>query len=303
MSKGRRLRAERAAEAAGGKDLSAYKKPQTPPGHLQKLDRASQHIKELSAAQQAWLGTGAYSFFSERDPQTGKTIVRAKITEPPPGQFSLIVGDAVHAMRSALDHLALELAVAHQRPGSLPEAMEKASEFPIFPLEIGNDQGRDLFHRIKKKTGEPAPGGGLHKLQGAHPDAVKAIEGIQPYHRGSAFAEDPLWVIHELDRIDKHRRLHLTAYAVGAVGIGVGPSGSAYIGEATFEKMGHGGPVEDGTPVAIFTASSDSHFQLDFARQITLAESSLPEEGLLEVLTKLRDYVRDEVVEALKGFL
>ncbi|MGN6558504.1 MAG: hypothetical protein ACTHLH_10915 [Solirubrobacterales bacterium] len=303
MSKGQRLRAERAAEAAGGKDLSAYKKPQTTPSHLQKLDRASQHIKELNAAQEAWLGTGAYSFFSERDPQTGKTIVRAKITEPPPGQFSLIVGDAVHAMRSALDHLALELAVAHQRPGSLPEAMEKASEFPIFPLEIGNDQGRDIFHRVKKKTGEPAPSSGLYKLQGAHPDAVKAIEGIQPYNRGSAFAEDPLWVIHELDRIDKHRRLHLTAYAVENIGVGAGPNGSAYFGEVLFEQMGHIGPVEDGTPVAIFTASPDSHFQLDFARQIALAESSLPEGGLLEVLTKLRDYVRDEVMAPLNGFL
>jgi hypothetical protein len=247
---------------------------------------------------------GAYSLVSDVNPETGQTIVSAKIGEPPPARLSLIAGDAVHALRVALDHLALELAVTHHSPTSLPEAVEKVSEFPIFPSQVGNDLGPDLFNRIKKKTGEPAPGSGLHKLQGAHPDAVKAIEGIQPYHRGSAFAEDPLWVIHELDRIDKHRRLHLTAYAMGSVGIGTDSSGSAYIGHMQVEKMGHDGPVEDGTPVAIFTASLDSHFQLHFARQIALAETAIPQRAdLAELLAKLRDYVRDEVVPALKPFL
>jgi len=300
VSKGKRVRGERASHPARSTSRSSKT---SSPSYSQKLDRASQHIEDLGIAERTWLGTSAYAIVTEADPKTGRTVSKARITEPPPGLLSLIVGDAVHALRASLDHLALELAVAHQSPAPLSEPIEKASEFPILPLKAGNDLGSDLFHRVKK-TGEPAPGSGLHKLQGVHPDAVEAIEGKQPYHRGTAFAEDPLWVIHELDRIDKHRRLHLTAYAMGAVGIGAGPGETAYIGKLHGEKMGHSGPVEDGTPVAIFTASLDSHFQLHFSRQITLAESGLPNGGALaESLAKLRDYVQDEIAPLLKLWL
>jgi hypothetical protein len=274
------------------------------PSYSQKLNRASEHIEDLGIVQDTWLGTSAYTFVTERNPQTRQTIVRAKIAEPPPAKFALIAGDAVHALRASLDHLALELAVVNHRPNPVPSVAEKASEFPIFPSKVGDDLGSDIFHRVKKKTGEPAPGSGLYKLQGAHPDAIKAIEGIQPYHRGTADTEDPLWLIHELDRIDKHRRLHFTAYTLGSVGIGAGPSGSAYMGDVHFEKMGHSGPVEDGTPVAIFTASDDSYFQLNFSRQITLMEPTLPQgTELAQILRSLRDCVRDEVVPLLKCFL
>lgn len=265
---------------------------------VRKLERASKHIEDLYAVQEAWLRTGAYTLVREDYPETGRTIIRAQITEPPPPLFSVTLGDATHALRATLDHLALELAVSHHSPSPVPPEVERASEFPVFPAQIGNDHGRDVFHRVKK-GGEPDSRSGLHKLQGVHPDALKTIEGIQPYHRGASYAEDPLWLIHELDRIDKHRRLNLTAYAIEGVGINGG-----YMGHVVFEKASHGGAVQDGTVVLAFRASPDSHFQLDITREIALAEPTLPNAPLaVKTLTQLRDYLRDRVIPLLKPFL
>jgi hypothetical protein len=45
------------------------------------------------------------------------------------------------------------------------------------------------------------------RVQGiANPTALAKIYVLQPYLRGSP-ARDPLWLIHDMDRIDKHREL------------------------------------------------------------------------------------------------
>jgi hypothetical protein len=141
------------------------------------------------------------------------------------------------------------------------------------------------------------------KLKGMHPNARKAIEKLQPYHRKDAYVADPLWIIHELDRIDKHRRLNVTAYAMGSVGIGAGPTGYGYIGELHMERAGHQGPVTDGSTVAIFTAKNSS-FGMNFSRTISLAEPSLANgPSAVQTLTQLRDYLRADVVPLLTPFI
>jgi hypothetical protein len=44
--------------------------------------------------------------------------------------------------------------------------------------------------------------------------AAAVIEGLQPYHAGSgeAFKQHPLWQLHKLDIVDKHRRLAINQY-------------------------------------------------------------------------------------------
>jgi len=266
-----------------------------------KLDRASKHIGDLGEATKTWLETDAYRFVPETNPQTGRTVINAHISKPPTPSIALNLGDTVHNLRSALDHLVFELVAASYRPRLVPRRIEKASEFPIFPHTKGNELGVDLFHCVNKKTGEPVPSSGLHKLRGLDPGAIEAIEGIQPYHRGPAYAEDPLWVIHELDRIDKHRRLNLTAYALGSVGLsGAGTGNIEYL---HIEQMGHDGPVHHGTVVGSLIARN-ADFELNFGREIALAESSLPEGGFVPgAIADLRDYVRDQVIPPLKPFL
>lgn len=267
-----------------------------------KLDRAGEHIEDLCEVTKEWLGTDAYRLVAQTNPQTSRTTVCAHITKPPPPRLAVLLGDAVHNLRSCLDHLVLELAVAYHKPRPVPPEFEDTSAFPIFPEKVGNELGVDLFHRVNKKTGDPVRGSGLYAVREIHPDAIKAIELIQPYKRGAAYAEDPLWAIHELDRIDKHRRLNLTAYALGSVGLNPAPGGG-YIEHLHIEHIGHAGPVKHGTEVAAFVARNAS-FQLNFSREIALAESTLPQGGdIAKVVAGLRDHVRDKVVPIFQGAL
>ena len=267
-----------------------------------KLNRASKHIEDLGHATQAWLGTDAYSLRPEPDPHTGRTVIRAHITEPPHPEIAAILGDAVHNLRSTLDHLILELAVSNNRPHPVPADIEGRSEFPIFPDMVGSKTGSAAFHERQKKSREPTRASGLYKLRGLHQGAIEAIEGIQPYHRGTDYVKDPLWVVHELDRIDKHRRLNLTAYALRGFSMNPLP-GKTYIEHLVIETHGYEGPVQHGTKVASIEARN-AGFQLNFAREVALAEVTLPNNPfVMQTVTQLRDYVRDRVIPLLKPFL
>jgi hypothetical protein len=75
-----------------------------------------------------WLGTDAYSVSREVDAQSGSTVRRAKIKAPPPDRISIITGDAVQNLRSALDHAIYALAASQS--GGVSSAAEYALMFP-----------------------------------------------------------------------------------------------------------------------------------------------------------------------------
>jgi hypothetical protein len=41
------------------------------------------------------------------------------------------------------------------------------------------------------------------------------IDALQPFHRGATFQADPLWMLQELNNIDKHRLLLVTRAFLG----------------------------------------------------------------------------------------
>jgi hypothetical protein len=280
---------------------------------VNKVDRAGEHIEQLRRLVQAWFRRDSYTIVSERDAKTGYTVARAKISEPPSPAIALVAGDAAHNLRSALDHLALRLNLAYNI-SQLPEGeIEKLSEFPILDTEFDRS-GQPRFRRLQQggaKKRQPAPKSGLAKLLGAHPEAIQAIEDIQPYKRGKQFASDPLWMINELDRIDKHRRPNLTAYAGAFLGIGPAkvpklPAKTDFDWTATLipHKVSHKGPVEDGTEIAAVTVNG-ANVALHFAQSIAFNEATIApaSSDLIDVLEDLRDYVRGTVTPALEEFL
>ena len=167
-----------------------------------KMQRARRHLKELETAEEEWRNLGAHSFWTEPDPgdEFGRTVFLATAEPPPRYPISVILGDWLHTMRSALDCFAMSLAEAHTNP--LSEDARRASEFPIFGDEDSKGtpgKGPALFHDGRRKIGS------------WHPGARSVVEALQPYQRGPDFRDDPLWILHELDRLNKHRALHLTA--------------------------------------------------------------------------------------------
>jgi hypothetical protein len=256
--------------------------------HELKLDRALHHLNSLQAEVQGWLTGNPYRLVKEFDAQRGEHVVRVEILDEPPATFGLIVGDCLHNLRSALDNLVYELAVAHSG-FPLSKSIEGDSAFPIL-------KNQDAFASKGKRM-----------IRGIHPAAQTIIEQLQPYQRRQGFTFDdvtvnPLSMLNELSRIDKHRLPHLMLFGGG--GGGFTEDVWARMASVT---LGQFGPIESGTEMIRYrTLDAEDEVDVDFGFPFTIAfEQGPPGYGQLvtPILAGLRGYIIDEVVPPLRPFL
>jgi hypothetical protein len=168
------------------------------------------HINELETRVNAFLARGIYSIASEPGMQQGETAYRLHMSEPIPLEFSAIIGDALHNLRSALDCAATEIARRHVGR-TLTEGEERDCEFPIYATPPGLQR---FFN-----------GGNRPLLYG--PQEQQAIASVQPgrgyddqiaqgrtltYGRAEEVRYDPLTVLNRMSNIDKHRNLNIVAW-------------------------------------------------------------------------------------------
>ena len=146
-----------------------------------KLEWAEIHIYNLQEAWDRFCKDG-YRVASNDDHQTGDRTYYLADVRPIEFPFPLIIGDAVHSLRSALDHLAYH--VMSITPGITAETLGHV----YFPI------GKDAKEYKTAKT----------RIKRMRQDAKKAIDDIEPYGGG---AGETLWHIHSLDIIDKHKLL------------------------------------------------------------------------------------------------
>ena len=147
-----------------------------------KVQRARKHLRDLEAELGAFRDR---SMTIASGPRDNQGVVRGPYTlhDLPviPIDALTAAGDVVHNLRSALDHLAYQLAIVGS-PGAEPG---RQVEFPI---------AKDLATYESDKP---------RKVKGMRPEAVRAIDLLKPYHGGT----EAFWRIHELNNIDKHRML------------------------------------------------------------------------------------------------
>ena len=118
--------------------------------HRLRLERAEQHLDALGREIRVWVDVHRPLPKTAFDAQTGIHLVSFELpTSVPNDVFGPLIGDALHNLRSALDHLAYELAVAYT--GDLSEETVEHSAFPIFVREPRTD---DLWD---KRIGGIAP--------------------------------------------------------------------------------------------------------------------------------------------------
>jgi hypothetical protein len=129
-------------------------------------------------------------------------------------RWGVIVGEIIHDLRSALDHMVWELVAAN---GGTPD---RCTSFPICSVEPVN--GFRSFALANPQSKRHGP------LVGLTPDHVSFVESCQPYHGGNC---KRLELINALWNTDKHR--HLIAAPV-------------LIGDPTFDVVG--GVIEDREP-------------------------------------------------------
>src|SRR6188472_1699935 len=103
--------------------------------HWRRFNRALEHIQAADKAIGRWLDSDAYRIVREHDPQTRRTAYVAWFGDLP-AELPDFVGEAVHNMRSALDHMALALnkkGYAEAYGGAaLPVTEVTSSLFPIY---------------------------------------------------------------------------------------------------------------------------------------------------------------------------
>jgi hypothetical protein len=270
-----------------------------------KLDRAHEHLDRLHAEAEAWIESHPYKLVDERDPYpVGSPILhrdarhrRVRVTEvtPVPPRWSLLIGDCVHNLRASLDHLALALAQAHTH--RLTHEQIESSEFPIFRYQIPADQ-------VRRKIGCVAP------------PAQAAIQVLQPYHRGDDYPTDPLWLIHDLDRVDKHRRLTLCASVTGG-SIGLRKAADDDLSTWTVQHLpfvqvrGRQELQVDAIAVSYTTRLDKAGHEVKMHPEPRFPELEVAFgtgepaalQPVIPTLTALCDYVRDPVIASLSQFL
>ena len=243
-----------------------------------KLSRAAEHIGAVRELVNAWLG--GPDFRIERvTTEHGRTEERVRLTGPPAPRIAVVVGDAVHNLRAALDN-AVYASARDAAGGTLDERSERALEFPV--VGIGTKADFD--------------GLAGRKLVGVPETVRRVVEHEQPYTwRTNAdpdgYRYHPLWQVHDLDRIDKHRRLALTAAAVRHAAVGIP---ERFEPEVKFFHL-HGA-VFDGQRIASYLgAELGVEFLHD--RGVTLTDGPASDAGwtLGEMLDSLFNHVHSTV--------
>jgi hypothetical protein len=270
--------------------------------HDLKLKRAREHFDNMKVEIERWLRGNYYTVRYQLEPD-GRTIILATAEQPPPDPISLLIGDCLHNMRSALDVLAYSLAVEYARRNGKPLAPEiaQSSEFPIFGDEDRKgtpNMGPALFKNS-----------GLLKIGGIDPQAQTIIEGLQPYKRGNAFRTDPLWTLHDLDNVNKHRLLHSAVGTSEGFTIDVGKSFNLQIKPPLIESWG--GPIKTNTPVARFNLGPvdpalPMNMQINPAiTDIAFADApvGIPDESVIKSLADIHNHIVGKVLPPLVGFL
>jgi hypothetical protein len=167
-------------------------------GYLLKLERAEQELNALSTDIKRYV---------ERDlhpvPSGGQLDLRAEwnvikwsgVLDPDP-MWGVRLGEIVHNLRSSLDHLVTNFVIQ----GTGNARPDKDTGFPIL-AEEGNWVA--TCEQRNRKTDRPSP------IAGVTPAAFALIKAAQPFNPGKKGQNDPLFKLHRLNLVDKHRSLHL----------------------------------------------------------------------------------------------
>jgi len=233
-------------------------------GVLGKIERAEAHAAELMAALKPVLDPNLYRFAFELDSEPDYHdwhVLRVWGVPEVKREWSLIAGDCIHNLQSALDHLA----------------------YRLVELDGANPPGTVTYFPIKKA---PSYEKGRKVKKYTEPEIVRAdirqlLEEVQPYNIVNRFGfdgfepeQDWLWLIHRLDIIDKHRLMLFLACVPDPNDLMWAAHPALIEPPQLFTSV-----LKDGSPVARFKFSGGQK-PVDFNPcppiQITLSELETP---------------------------
>jgi hypothetical protein len=208
------------------------------------MQRASEHVRELNREIKIFFDAEPYELIHEFDPDPPKDMfppggqVRGAHlyrvnAAPVPDRFSILAGDVIRDLRSALDYLAWQLALVYADPP--PER----TEFPIF-------KDKAIFDKRHKRL-----------IGGIDPELHPKLERIQPFNAMGDAEKNPLWVLHRMANDYKHRLPRVVASLPTGVGLDA-PKG------VHWSAFGRAGPFEPEDIVLGYAITSGAEPEQEF---------------------------------------
>jgi hypothetical protein len=238
-----------------------------------KAEWAKCHLDELREAVSAFCAD-SHTVTAEPELERDQVRHRVRLNQPHVSIY-LICGDYLQCLRTALDQAVWSL--VNHRTGLDSES----SEFPVFEDPL-NSQTKRKFDA---------------KIAGLSDAAIDYIKSIQPYNRpaGTPLFTSALWCLHELNRIDKHRRISVqTQLSLTSVGNELVIPGAA-VAEVSQERTDYGFDV--------ILRGAYKHFKPEITALVIFGE---PKRGIVTDvigLAQLHSFVADEVLVALASRL
>jgi len=163
----------------------------TPTWAEAKLARVRELLESLDSTLQTFREEHPYRTEVSTNADDTKHFVHVFGVDQVSTDAGLVAGEILYHLRSVLDQMVYALVKANGgKPGN-------HTEFPIFSDPAGFQKG------------------GVSKLRGVSPQARQAIESLQPYQTSlpsidewairRAIQSNPLFILNELARIDRHR--------------------------------------------------------------------------------------------------
>jgi hypothetical protein len=224
-----------------------------------KLERANESIQYLNSEIVAFLKPPESGFSKNKVEAVNQFTAHAKRAVPV--RFGVLIGEICQHLRSSLDYVVWALSSEDYRRSN-----ENAIAFPVCLAEpTTKDEVRSYERKIK----------GIQL-----PDALRLIRQLQPYNAANPPC-DPLAIIHEFNRIDKHRALLLVTAPFQAritlpLPIFTQKAISFYEAEIDIAALG-----------------TNEQTKVDFSQYIAVAEiGEWKKQAIIPLLTQLLDAIR-----------
>lgn len=146
-----------------------------------KIERSKEHLDVLYSELIKFLDTKPCRITTKEDAQNALYIMRIHMPTID-SRLAILAGDAIDNLRSALDHIAWQLALTN---GGRPH---NRTAFPV--VDVNTTEKMRTFSNVTRDITA---------------EAVNEIKALQPYLRGASYQSDLLWKLDKLCNINKHR--------------------------------------------------------------------------------------------------
>ena len=264
-------------------------------GPIAKYYRANELFRSLKEQHDSFVDQQRYRVrIAERNPKTGRTALRVVFIkdEPIPSEWPLLIGEIAHNLRSALDHLACQLALKNSPEN--PAVFEETS-FPIFLH--GPKSG--AASRFKWTRNKPS----IKHISSSH---IAQYKNLQPYLRKNGGRLSPLWLLHDLNNADKHRTIQVQTKMAGGMSLIItGPMGDFDISDprGIYRRI----PLRDGAKVgdAVTVGSPEGvQIKFDLDAEVIFWDGCAAVKGLpvISTLQQMVDKTSDIIMEFITDF-